>query len=141
VSAKNIPRPNTSSLHRHVSGARARQGLLAPQTISLSRDFSFERALSAKEHEADILRQTNGARSVSIRCAADELEVAAGVNSTVLLINAIDRPRLQVVRIAMAGIAARRAAKFIPGLLGASARRAEWAQNLWATRHDGPFGA
>jgi LPS-assembly lipoprotein len=32
--------------------------LLAPQTISLSKDYSFEEnALLAKEHEADILRQ------------------------------------------------------------------------------------
>jgi LPS-assembly lipoprotein len=32
--------------------------LLAPQTISLSKDYSFqENALLAKEHEADILRQ------------------------------------------------------------------------------------
>ena len=32
--------------------------LLAPQTISLAKDFSFEEpALLAKEHEADILRQ------------------------------------------------------------------------------------
>jgi outer membrane lipopolysaccharide assembly protein LptE/RlpB len=32
--------------------------LLAPQTISLSKDYSFgENALLAKEHEADILRR------------------------------------------------------------------------------------
>ena len=41
--------------------------LLAPQTISLSRDFSFDETLQlAKEHEADILRQQMARDLVSI---------------------------------------------------------------------------
>jgi LPS-assembly lipoprotein len=41
--------------------------LLAPQTISLSRDFSFEEnVLLAKEHEADILRQQMARELVAI---------------------------------------------------------------------------
>jgi LPS-assembly lipoprotein len=41
--------------------------LLAPQTISLSKDYSFEEnALLAKEHEADILRQQMAQDLVSI---------------------------------------------------------------------------
>ena len=41
--------------------------LLVPQTISLSRDFSFDEALQlAKEHEADILRQQMARDLVSI---------------------------------------------------------------------------
>jgi outer membrane lipopolysaccharide assembly protein LptE/RlpB len=41
--------------------------LLAPQTISLSKDYSFEEnVLLAKEHEADILRQQMARDLVSI---------------------------------------------------------------------------
>ena len=41
--------------------------LLAPQTISLSKDFSFDETLQlAKEHEADILRQQMARDLVSI---------------------------------------------------------------------------
>jgi len=41
--------------------------VLAPQTISLSRDFSFDENLQlAKEHEADILRQQMARDLVSI---------------------------------------------------------------------------
>jgi len=41
--------------------------LLAPQTLSLSRDFSFDETLQlAKEHEADILRQQMARDLVSI---------------------------------------------------------------------------
>ena len=41
--------------------------LLAPQTISLSKDYSFqENELLAKEHEADILREQMARDLVSI---------------------------------------------------------------------------
>ena len=58
VSAKNIPTEYeltyTVTFSVHGSGKE----ILAPQTISLSKDFSFNEELQlAKEHEADILRQ------------------------------------------------------------------------------------
>ncbi len=67
VSAKNIPTEYeltyTVTFSVHGSGRE----LLAPQTISLSKDFSYEETLQlAKEHEADILRQQMARDLVSI---------------------------------------------------------------------------
>ena len=67
VSAKNIPTEYeltyTVTFSVHGSGKE----LLAPQTISLSKDFSFDETLQlAKEHEADILRQQMARDLVSI---------------------------------------------------------------------------
>jgi outer membrane lipopolysaccharide assembly protein LptE/RlpB len=57
--------------------------LLAPQTISLSKDYSFEEnVLLAKEHEADILRQQMARDLVSIAHApAHEFEVAGAAEA------------------------------------------------------------
>jgi len=58
VSARNIPTEYelTYTVTFGVQGPD--RELLAPQTISLSRDYSFdENALLAKDHEADILRR------------------------------------------------------------------------------------
>jgi len=54
--------------------------LLKPQTINLSKDYSFvENELLAKEHEADILTPPDGARARRDRHAApDEPEVVRG---------------------------------------------------------------
>jgi LPS-assembly lipoprotein len=67
VSAKNIPTEYeltyTVTFNVHGGGKE----LLAPQTISLSKDFSFDETLQlAKEHEADILRQQMARDLVSI---------------------------------------------------------------------------
>ena len=67
VSAKNIPTEYelTYTVTFNVRGAD--KELLAPQTLSLSRDFSFDETLQlAKEHEADILRQQMARDLVSI---------------------------------------------------------------------------
>ncbi len=57
----NSPTPS----HSAVQGVDKQ--LLAPQTISLSKDFSFDETLQlAKEHEADILRQQMARDLVSI---------------------------------------------------------------------------
>ncbi len=58
VSGRNIPTDYelTYTVTFDVSGPDAQ--LLAPQTISISKDYSFEEnVLLAKEHEADILRE------------------------------------------------------------------------------------
>jgi LPS-assembly lipoprotein len=58
VSSRNIPTDYelTYTVTFEVQGHDAQ--LLAPQTITLSRDYSFEEnVLLAKEHEADILRE------------------------------------------------------------------------------------
>ena len=58
VSARNIPTEYelTYTVTFSVQGSDAE--LLKPQTISLSKDYSFvENELLAKEHESDILRQ------------------------------------------------------------------------------------
>jgi LPS-assembly lipoprotein len=67
VSAKNIPTEYelTYTVTFNVRGVD--KELLAPQTLSLSRDFSFDETLQlAKEHEADILRQQMARDLVSI---------------------------------------------------------------------------
>ena len=67
VSAQNIPTEYeiTYTVTFNVRGAD--KELLAPQTISLSRDFSFDETLQlAKENEADILRQQMARDLVSI---------------------------------------------------------------------------
>jgi LPS-assembly lipoprotein len=58
VNAQNIPTEYEITYTVTFAVRGADKVLLAPQTISLSKDFSFEEnALLAKEHEADILRQ------------------------------------------------------------------------------------
>jgi outer membrane lipopolysaccharide assembly protein LptE/RlpB len=67
VSATNIPTEYelTYTITFAVQGTD--KELLAPQTISLSQDYSFEEnVLLAKEHEADILRQQMARDLVSI---------------------------------------------------------------------------
>lgn len=67
VSAKNIPTEYelTYTITFDVRGGDKQ--LLEPQTISLSKDFSFDETLQlAKEHEADILRQQMARDLVSI---------------------------------------------------------------------------
>ncbi len=58
VSATNIPTEYELTYTVTFSVQGADKELLVPQTISLSKDYSFEEnVLLAKEHEADILRQ------------------------------------------------------------------------------------
>lgn len=67
VSGQNIPTEYelTYTVTFNVRGVD--KELLAPQTVSLSRDFSFDETLQlAKEHEADILRQQMARDLVSI---------------------------------------------------------------------------
>jgi LPS-assembly lipoprotein len=67
VSGRNIPTQYelTYTVTFNVRGAD--KELLAPQTVSLSRDFSYDETLElAKEHEADILRQQMARDLVSI---------------------------------------------------------------------------
>jgi LPS-assembly lipoprotein len=67
VSAKNIPTEYELTYTVTFSVREAAKELLAPQTISLSKDFSFDETLQlAKEHEADILRQQMARDLVSI---------------------------------------------------------------------------
>jgi LPS-assembly lipoprotein len=67
VSAKNIPTEYELTYTVTFGVHAAAKELLAPQTISLSKDFSFDETLQlAKEHEADILRQQMARDLVSI---------------------------------------------------------------------------
>lgn len=67
VSAQNIPTEYELTYTVTFSVHGRDKELLAPQTISLSRDFSFDVTLQlAKEHEADILRQQMARDLVSI---------------------------------------------------------------------------
>jgi LPS-assembly lipoprotein len=67
VSAKNIPTEYELTYTVTFSVQGSGKELLAPQTISLSKDFSFDETLQlAKEHEADILRQQMARDLVSI---------------------------------------------------------------------------
>ena len=67
VSAKNIPTEYELTYTVTFSVHARDKELLAPQTISLSKDFSFNETLQlAKEHEADILRQQMARDLVSI---------------------------------------------------------------------------
>ena len=67
VSAQNIPTEYELTYTVIFSVHGGAKQLLAPQTISLSRDFSFDVTLQlAKEHEADILRQQMARDLVSI---------------------------------------------------------------------------
>ena len=67
VSAKNIPTEYELTYTVTFTVQGADKVLLAPQTISLSKDYSFEEnVLLAKEHEADILRQQMARDLVSI---------------------------------------------------------------------------
>jgi LPS-assembly lipoprotein len=67
VSAKNIPTEYELTYTVTFSVHAGDKELLAPQTISLSKDFSYQETLQlAKEHEADILRQQMARDLVSI---------------------------------------------------------------------------
>ena len=67
VSALNIPTEYELTYTVTFAVQSADKELLAPQTISLSKDYSFEEnVLLAKEHEADILRQQMARELVSI---------------------------------------------------------------------------
>ena len=67
VSAKNIPTEYELTYTVTFTVLGADKVLLAPQTISLSKDYSFEEnVLLAKEHEADLLRQQMARDLVSI---------------------------------------------------------------------------
>jgi LPS-assembly lipoprotein len=67
VSAKNIPTEYELTYTITFSVHGGDRELLTPQTISLSRDFSYDETLQlAKEHEADILRQQMARDLVSI---------------------------------------------------------------------------
>jgi LPS-assembly lipoprotein len=67
VSATNIPTEYELTYTVTFAVQGVDKQLLAPQTISLSKDYSFEEnLLLAKEHEADILRQQMARDLVSI---------------------------------------------------------------------------
>ena len=67
VSATNIPTEYELTYTVTFAVHSADKQLLAPQTISLSKDYSFnENVLLAKEHEADILRRQMARDLVSI---------------------------------------------------------------------------
>src|SRR6266403_5969630 len=67
VSAQNIPTEYELTYTVTFAVQGPDEELLAPQTISLSKDYSFEEnVLLAKEHEADILRQQMARDLVSI---------------------------------------------------------------------------
>jgi LPS-assembly lipoprotein len=67
VSAANIPTEYELTYTVTFAVQGPDKELLAPQTISLSKDYSFEEnVLLAKEHEADILRQQMARDLVSI---------------------------------------------------------------------------
>jgi LPS-assembly lipoprotein len=67
VSAQNIPTEYELTYTVTFSVHAGDKELLAPQTISLSKDFSYDVTLQlAKEHEADILRQQMARDLVSI---------------------------------------------------------------------------
>jgi LPS-assembly lipoprotein len=67
VSAVNIPTEYELTYTVTFAVRGTDKQLLAPQTISLSKDYSFEEnVLLAKEHEADILRQQMARDLVSI---------------------------------------------------------------------------
>jgi LPS-assembly lipoprotein len=67
VSAANIPTEYELTYTVTFAVLGTDTELLAPQTISLSKDYSFEEnVLLAKEHEADILRQQMARDLVSI---------------------------------------------------------------------------
>jgi LPS-assembly lipoprotein len=67
VSANNIPTEYELTYTVTFAVRGVDKELLAPQTISLAKDYSFEEhVLLAKEHEADILRQQMARDLVSI---------------------------------------------------------------------------
>jgi LPS-assembly lipoprotein len=67
VSSENIPTEYELTYTVTFSVRGGDKELLAPQTISLSRDFSYQETLQlAKENEADILRQQMARDLVSI---------------------------------------------------------------------------
>ncbi len=67
VSARNIPTEYLLVYTVTLSVTAGGQELLAPQTFSLSQDYTFsEQAVLAKEHEADILREQMARNLVSI---------------------------------------------------------------------------
>jgi outer membrane lipopolysaccharide assembly protein LptE/RlpB len=67
VSASNIPTEYELTYTVTFAVHGVDKELLAPQTISLAKDYSFEEnVLLAKEHEADVLRQQMARDLVSI---------------------------------------------------------------------------
>jgi LPS-assembly lipoprotein len=67
VSARNIPTQYLLVYTVTYGVTSAGKELLAPQTVSLSQDYTFsEQAVLAKEHEADILRQQMARNLVAI---------------------------------------------------------------------------
>ncbi len=67
VSARNIPTEYLLVYTVTYSVQGPRGELLAPQTISLTQDYSFsEQAVLAKEHEADMLRRQMARNLVEI---------------------------------------------------------------------------
>jgi LPS-assembly lipoprotein len=67
VSARNIPTEYLLVYTVTYSVNVAGKELLAPQTVSLSQDYTFsEKAVLAKEHEADVLRQQMARNLVAI---------------------------------------------------------------------------
>jgi LPS-assembly lipoprotein len=67
VSARNIPTEYELTYTVTFAVRGPDKELMAPQTISLERDYSFEEnVLLAKEHEADVLRQQMARDIVSI---------------------------------------------------------------------------
>ena len=68
VSAQNIPTEYELTYTVTFAARDAKRELLTPQTLSLSRDYSFDpAALLAKEHEEDILRLQMARRLTSIK--------------------------------------------------------------------------
>jgi LPS-assembly lipoprotein len=67
VSARNIPTEYLLVYTVTYNVSAGGKELLAPQTVSLSQDYTFsEQAVLAKEHEADILRQQMARNLVAI---------------------------------------------------------------------------
>lgn len=67
VSARNIPTEYLLVYTVTIAVSAAGKELLAPQTISLTQDYTFsEQAVLAKEHEADILREQMARNLVAI---------------------------------------------------------------------------
>ncbi len=79
VSARNIPTEYELTYTVTFAVQGTDKELLEPQTINLSRDYSFnEYDLLAKDHEADILRRQMARDLVAIANAAiDQSEIAA----------------------------------------------------------------
>ena len=127
VSATNIPTEYELTYTVTFAVQGPDKQLLAPQTISLSKDLQLRCERAARQGaRGGYSAPANGARSGRHRDApADELEVASRRRSAVLLLNAIDRLSLECSWIAMAWSCTWwRPRKSFPARTGASARRA-----------------